>query len=585
MDLWKWKAEALPEINPQECLLPETLQASVQKLSEEWEASGKMQRLWDGDESIWTSSGEAKWLGWLRVVRHQRAEGSRSLRDFAAQVRGRYSHAVLLGMGGSSLCPEVLRCSFGTREGFPDLRVLDSTDPAQIQACENSVRLQTTLFLAASKSGSTLETSLLTRYFLERLSDRVGAARAAAHFVAITDPGSQLEASAKELGFGHVLYGVPSIGGRYSALSHFGMAPAAAMGLDVDRLLRGAEAMQAACSPIAQSDANPGLQLGLVLGAAAREGRDKLTLIAAAGVSPLGAWIEQLVAESTGKDGTGIVPVDGEPLSASSSYGGDRVFVHLHLNSERDAARDAALAELHGRGHPVIRITIPGVEEIGQEFFRWELATAVASSVLGINPFDQPDVEASKVAARRLTALYEAEGSLPAEEAFFEDDGILLFASRDHAARLTDTAAEATLAALLRSHLGTSGEGDYIALLAYLQKAPPIEASLDRIRRTIRVSMPVATCLGFGPRFLHSTGQLHKGGASNGVFLQIGCDDTRDLRVPGLSLSFGVVKAAQARGDFDVLQRLRRRALRIHVHGDLAEALDRLESAFGTVTQ
>ncbi len=575
----------MSEINTQECLLPETLQASVWKLTEEWETRGKMRRLWEADESLWTSSGEAEWLGWLPVGRYQRREGSRSLRSFAAQVRGRYSHAVLLGMGGSSLCPEVLRRSFGTREGFPDLRVLDSTDPAQIQACENSVRLETTLFLAASKSGTTLETLLLTRYFLKRLSDRIGAAQAAARFVAITDPGSQLEANAKELGFGHVLYGIPAIGGRYSALSHFGMAPAAAMGLDVDELLRSAEAMQAACSPEARSDANPSLQLGLLLGAAAREGRDKLTFVATPGVFALGAWIEQLVAESTGKNGTGIVPIEGEPLGAPSSYGDDRVFVHLRLDSERDASRDAALAELHGRGHPVVRITIPRVEEIGQEFFRWELATAVAGSVLGINPFDQPDVEASKGAARRLTAAYEAEGSLPAEEAFFENDGILLFASRDYAALLTDTVAEATLAALLRSHLNTSGAGDYVALLAYLQKTPLVEASLGRIRRMVRVSRPVATCLGFGPRFLHSTGQLHKGGAGNGVFLQIGCDDKRDLPVPGRSLSFGVVKAAQARGDFDVLLQLRRRALRLHIRGDLAEGLDRLESAFGRATQ
>lgn len=565
--------------------MPDTLQASVRRLAKEWEHGDKMRRLWHGDESLWTSSGEAKWLGWLQVVGHQRKQGSRLLQDFAAQVRGRYSHAVLLGMGGSSLCAEVLRCSHGTREGFPDLRVLDSTDPAQIRACEHAVRLRKTLFFAASKSGSTLETSLLTRYFLKRLSDQIGAARAAAQFVAITDPGSQLEAHAQALGFGHILHGIPAIGGRYSALSHFGMAPAAAMGLDVDGLLRGAEAMQAACSPLVQGAANPGLRLGLLLGAAARAGRDKLTLLATRRISALGAWIEQLVAESTGKSGMGIVPVHGEPLGAPSSYSHDRVFVDLRLDSDKDAARDAAVSALHQHGHPLVRIILPRVEDIGQEFFRWELATAVAGSVLGINPFDQPDVEASKVAARRLTAAYETEGSLPAEEAFFEDNGILLFASPEHAARLTDAASEATLAAFLRSHLDTLGAGDYVAVLAYLQKAPPIEASLGRVRRTILVSRSVATCVGFGPRFLHSTGQLHKGGAGNGVFLQIGGDDERDLPVPGRSLSFGVVKAAQARGDFDVLARLERRALRIHLRGNLAEALERLELAFDGATQ
>ena len=560
--------------------LPLHLRESVERLAQGWVAEGNSRRFWEGDESLWTSSGEANWLGWLGVS----ADGSR-LRRLAEEVRGRYSHALLLGMGGSSLCPEVLRLCFGLQDGFPDFAILDSTDPGQIADCEAAIDLESTLFLSASKSGSTLETALLTQHFLDRLAEAVGPARAASQFMAITDPGSGLESKARELGFGRVFHGLPSIGGRYSALSHFGMVPAAVMGLDVDRLLGGAQAMRAACGPAASPEENPGVRLGLVLGAAALAGRDKLTFVMSSGVSSLGAWIEQLVAESTGKSGKGIVPVEGETLGEPPSYASDRIFVSVALDSDVDQAPDQTLGALAKRGHPVVRIGIRQLEDLGQEFFRWEVATAVAGAVLGINPFDQPDVESAKVAARALTSTYEAEGSLPAAEPFLEESGIRLFAAPDHARSLLRSSAGGGVASVLRAHLGSAGEGDYIALLAYLNRDAGARAALGRIRDAIRPASGVATCVGFGPRFLHSTGQLHKGGADNGVFLQIGCDPGSDIPVSGRGLSFGVVEAAQALGDFSVLTGLGRRALRIHVTARQDDALARLEEAFAGAVQ
>ena len=560
--------------------LPLHLGESVERLAAAWAADGNARRLWEGDERLWTSSGEANWLGWLGI-----AADSSHLRRLAEEVRGRYSHALLLGMGGSSLCPEVLRLCFGVQDGFPDFATLDSTDPGQIADCEDSIALESTLFLSASKSGSTLETALLTQHFLDRLAGAVGPARAASQFVAVTDPGSGLESKARQLGFRHVFHGLPSIGGRYSALSHFGMVPAAVMGLDVDRLLRGAQAMRAACGAGVPPDQNPGVRLGLVLGAAALAGRDKLTFVTSSGVSSLGAWIEQLVAESTGKSGKGIVPVEGETLGEPATYAFDRIFVGVALESDIDQATDHTLGALAKLGHPVVWIGIRQLEDLGQEFFRWEVATAVAGAVLGINPFDQPDVESAKVAARALTATYEAEGSLPAAEPFLEESGIRLFAAPDHARRLLRSSGNGEVASVLRAHIGSAGEGDYIALLAYLNRNADAQAALRRIRDAIRPASGLATCVGFGPRFLHSTGQLHKGGADNGVFFQIGCDSGNDIPASGRGLSFGVVEAAQAQGDFSVLTGLGRRALRIHVAARQDDALARLEEAFAKALQ
>lgn len=571
-------------VSSQQEILPDFLRTRVARLAQEWSSSGGMRRLWDGDDSLWTSTDEANWLGWLRVVDGQLGRLD-ALREFSRSIKGRFTDAVLMGMGGSSLCPEVLGLCIGPELGFPRLRVVDSTVPEQVRACEDSVRLDSTLFLSASKSGSTLETALLTDYFLERLSARIGHRRAAGQFVAITDPGSRLEKMAQEIGFGHVFHGIPSIGGRYSALSDFGVVPAAAMGLDPERLLLPAKAMMSACAPGAPCLENPGLRLGLILGAAALVGRDKLTLIASPEIAPLGAWIEQLVAESTGKRGKGIVPVDGEALDDPSNYEPDRVFVVLDLESGTPAAPERSIRALAGQGHPVARISVARIDDVAQEFFRWEVATAVAGAVMGVNPFDQPDVEAAKVAARELTSAYEADGSLPPERAFFSGNGARLYAAGPYAARLAEAARSSNLSGLLRAHLAAAGEGDYVALLAFMDRNEDTVASLARMRAAIRSSSPVATSVGFGPRFLHSTGQLHKGGPDSGVFLQIGCAETAALDVPGRSLSFGVVLAAQALGDFHVLGRLGRRALRVQLDGNPRDGLRRLESAVREATQ
>jgi hypothetical protein len=439
------------------------------------------------------------------------------------------------------------------------------------------VDLARTLFVVSSKSGTTLEPNIFKQYFFERVKQTVGPGKAGERFIAITDPGSELEKAARTDGFRHVLFGLPSIGGRYSALSDFGMAPAALMGLDVARLLEAARAMARACAVAGPGDENPGAALGAILGVLANRGRDKITLIASSGIHDLGAWLEQLLAESTGKAGKGLIPVDREPLGPAEAYGRDRVFVHLRLGSAPDAAQDRAVASLEAAGQPVVRIEVPEPYGIAAEFFRWEFATAVAGAILGINPFDQPDVEASKVATRRLTDEFEQTGRLPVETPILEAEGIRLFADPRNGADLAGGGR--TLAGVLRAHLGRIGPGDYAALLAYIEMSTAHEAALQAIRLRVRDRRRVATCLGFGPRFLHSTGQAYKGGPNTGVFLQVTCDDARDLPVPGQRYSFGVVKAAQARGDLAVLAERGRRALRVHLGPDVAAGLGTLEKA------
>jgi transaldolase / glucose-6-phosphate isomerase len=557
--------------------LPADLDAAVRTTLREWTERGKVARLWARDASLWTGTDEASWLGWLGIVDEQLARVD-DLRRVAQDTRqAGFTHVLLLGMGGSSLCPEVLRMTFGALPGWPALSVLDSTDPAQVRAAEARVDLGRTLCVVSSKSGTTLEPNIFKEYLFEQVKDTVGPAKSGDRFVAITDPGSRLEDIARTDRFRHVFHGLPSIGGRYSALSDFGMAPAALMGLDVERLLREVQAMVHACAARSPAEENPGAVLGAILGVLASHGRDKVTLVAASGIHDLGAWLEQLLAESTGKTGTGLIPVDREPLGPPELYGSDRLFVYLRLRSAPDVAQDRAVASLQAAGHPVVRIEVPEPYQIAAEFFRWEFATAVAGSILGINPFDQPDVEASKVATRRLTDEFEKTGHLPAEMPILEADGVRLFADPRNAAELA--AAERTLPGLLRAHLGRVRPGDYFALLAFVEMAQAHEEALKGLRTRIRDRYRVATSLGFGPRFLHSTGQAYKGGPNTGVFLQITCDDAADLPVPGRRYTFGVVKAAQARGDFEVLAERGRRALRVHLGPDVVAGLRTLGKA------
>jgi transaldolase/glucose-6-phosphate isomerase len=567
-------------INGQSYTLPAALQAEVTQRLKDWDAQGGTRRLWAGDGALWTGSDEATWLGWLGIV-EQQLDDLPPLKDLQADVKKEgFTHALLLGMGGSSLCPEVFKETFGKVAGAPELFVLDSTDPGQVKALEAKVDLAKTIFIVSSKSGSTLEPNIFKACFFDRVKQVVGADKAGSRFVAVTDPGSSLEKEARGDGFRHIFPGVKSIGGRYSALSNFGMVPAAVMGLDVERLLDEAERMFGACAPGVPAEENPGLVLGTVLGVAANKGIDKLTLVASPGIHDLGAWLEQLLAESTGKEGKGIIPVDRESIAAPEAYGDDRLFAYLRLEEAPDAAQDAAVAALEAAGRPVVRIKVASKYDLTEEFVRWEVATAIAGSVMGINPFNQPDVEASKVATKTLTAEYEKSGKLPSEAPFFEGDGVKLFSDPKNVEALQKAAgASPSLAAVLKAHLDRLGKGDYFGLLAYVEMSPAHEEVLQAARHRVRDRKRVATCLGFGPRFLHSTGQAYKGGPNSGVFLQVTCDDAKDLPVPGSKYTFGVVKAAQARGDFQVLAERGRRALRVHLGPDVAGGLRTLNAA------
>jgi transaldolase/glucose-6-phosphate isomerase len=559
--------------------LPRELATDVEKALDDWDAHDKVRRLWQQDASIWTDSDENKWLGWLNIAGEQQ-QTIRRFTNFAAEVRDAgFAHVLLLGMGGSSLCPEVISKSFGKTAGFPELHVLDSTDPAQVKSFENKIDLANTLFIVSSKSGTTLEPNIFKQYFFARTKDAVGEDQAGSRFVAITDPGSKLRQEAERDRFRKIFLGVPTIGGRYSALSDFGLVPAAAAGIDVAKFLERTNAMVNACGADVSPKNNPGVILGAVLGTAHKQGRDKLTVVASPEIHDLGAWLEQLIAESTGKNGHGMIPVDRETTGRLEVYGDDRVFVYLRSETAADAAQDTAIAELEATGHPVISISVANVYNLGQEFFRWEIATAVAGSIIGINPFDQPDVEASKTATRKLTEEYEQTGSLPAEAPFFETGGVKLFANEENTAALQGAVAKRSLDGYLKAHLNRLKERDYFALLAYVEMNDEHEQSLQRVRTVVRDQKRVATCLGFGPRFLHSTGQAYKGGPNSGVFLQVTCDDAKDLPVPDQKYTFGIVKAAQARGDFEVLNERGRRALRVHLGADVSEDLARLKAA------
>ena len=564
-----------PKIQLQYTDFPPALRAAVDAAIKDWQANDKMSRLWKGDKSLWTNDDEDKWLGWLHVAEDQAAH-LQELLQIQQEARS-FEHALLLGMGGSSLCPEVLKMTFGKIPGYPELHVLDSTDPAQVKAVERQIDIANTLFIVASKSGSTLEPNIFKQYFYDLVEKKIGKGNAGKQFVAITDPGSKMQQVAERDGFRKIFFGVPSIGGRYSALSNFGVVAAAVMGLDLRRFLDCTEEMVEACAATVPVAENPGAVLGAILGSLANQGRDKVTIITSPGIFDLGAWLEQLLAESTGKQGKGLIPVDRENLGAPEVYGNDRIFVYLRLQGGVEAKQDAAVDALRKAGQPVVRIDVADIYDIGQEFFRWEIATAVAGSIIGINPFNQPDVEASKVVTRQLTAEYEKTGSLPAETPIFEQDGIKLFTDDRNASTLRKAAGtQPTLAGFFRAHLGQISPGDYFALLAFIEMNSDHEHRLQAGRHAVRDRKRVATCLGFGPRFLHSTGQAYKGGPNTGVFLQITCDDAADLPVPGQKYTFGVVKAAQARGDFQVLAERQRRVLRVHLGKDVAAGLDKL---------
>jgi transaldolase/glucose-6-phosphate isomerase len=567
------------EIDQQNIALDDKLKKTTETAAEDWRVHGNIRKLWQRDKSLWTGADEDHWLGWLDSV------DDKQIADFTAFAKKikheGFTDAVLLGMGGSSLGPEVLALTFGHRSGWPHLHVLDSTVPEQIKSIEGQIDLAKALFIVSSKSGSTTEPNILADYFFKAVSDKVGADKAGAHFIAVTDPGSSLEKRAKEQGFRQTFHGVPSIGGRYSVLSPFGLVPAAIAGIDIAELVRLTRVMMRTCGQDVPPAENPGIAFGIALGAAAVAGRDKVTITTSSGLASFGAWAEQLFAESTGKNGKGLIPVASEPLGRPDVYGNDRVFIDLRLASDAiDADHERKLNALQKAGHPVIRIVQKSAENIGQEFFRFEIATAIAGAVIGIDPFDQPDVEASKVKTRELTSAFEKAGALPAETPVCTERSIKLYTDETNAAALRKAGADGTVESWLKAHFTRIHNGDYVALLAYLARNKNNTDSLQKLRVDMRDKRHVATCLEFGPRFLHSTGQAYKGGPDSGVFLQITSGDAQDLPIPGHRASFGVVKAAQARGDFGVLVERGRRALRVHLDGDLQTGLSELATAF-----
>ena len=567
-----------PALDRQEISLGDGLGKALAESTENWRASAKIRRLWQRDKSVWTGADEDKWLGWLDSP--AKADIA-DYEDYAGRVKGqKFSDAVVLGMGGSSLGPEVLAETFGKKPGFPKLHVLDSTDPAQVRAMEAKIDIANTVFIVSSKSGGTTEPNAMKDYFHERVAQAVGPKVKTGHrFIAVTDPGSSLEKAAKQLHYARIFHGEPSIGGRYSVLSPFGLVPAATAGIDVKTFVKHALAMVRSCGPDVPPSENPGVQLGLAMGLAGLDGRDKVTILASKKMADFGAWAEQLIAESTGKEGKGLIPIDGEPLGDPSVYGNDRFFIDIRVEGEADAAHDSKLAAIEAAGHPVVRIVMKSIEHLGQEFFRFEMATAVAGSILGINPFDQPDVEAAKIKTRELTTAFEKTGALPEEQPVISTREADLYTDEANATALRAAGADGDLTSWLRAHLSRSGDGDYVALLGYIARDKATVEALQAMRLEVREKRHVATCAEFGPRFLHSTGQAYKGGPDSGVFLQITADDAQDLPVPGQKASFGIIKAAQARGDFDVLTERGRRALRVHLKGGLKKGLATLNAA------
>jgi transaldolase/glucose-6-phosphate isomerase len=552
------------------------LDAAIAERLARWEDERVVERLWHKDGSLWADSGHdsqtvAQWLGWLDLPETMRGRVA-ELEHFARDVRGDgYTRAAVLGMGGSSLAPELfsLMAAETGGDGEPmEMRILDSTHPDAVRAFRDWAQAARTLCCVSSKSGSTTEPNAFHA--------AMSAFAPALDFVAITDPGSSLAELARAQEFRGIIEGPPDVGGRYSALTVFGLVPAALAGVDLTAVLDRAAAMADACHRPAP--ANPGLRLGAALGETALAGRDKLTILTSRRLASFGDWAEQLVAESTGKQGRGIVPVVGEPLGEPDRYGSDRTFVVLTLDDpaipelgELSELADLASA-LEGQGHPVLRIGMSDIREIGAEFVRWEVATAAAGMILEIDPFDQPNVQESKDATRELLDAFRRDGALPSPPPLVEEQDLAIFAEAGVLG-----GEPTTVDGALRALLSTISTGDYFAILAYLPREADAQASLDRLRRTVRDGLGVATTGGFGPRFLHSTGQLHKGGPDSGVFLQLTAEPRRDLPIPGWSESFGTLIAAQALGDLRSLQSRGRRVLRLH-GSDAATLLSRVET-------
>jgi len=545
--------------------------ASLSSLREK----GIMSRIWAHDHRVWKPHPDeiTNRLGWLHTAERMKPELNR-IEEFVRQVLDDgYTHALLLGMGGSSLAPEVLRKTFGVKEGYLDLDILDSTDPAAVAFHTKWLNPEQTLFIVSTKSGTTQETLSFFNYFYNWVCDFVGKEKAGNHFIAITDPSSHLTEIAEGYRFRETFINDPAIGGRYSALSHFGLVPAALVGIDIARLLDSALAMSGNCE-LCNSTAggsNYGARLGATLGELANMGRDKVTFIISPRMESFGDWVEQLIAESTGKEGKGISPVVGETLSLPDYYGSDRVFVHISVKG--DESNREKVKRLEDAGHPVVRIPVRDLYDIGGQFFLWEMATAVAGHILKINPFDQPDVEAAKILTRKAVGVYKETGTLPEYTPKIKDGNIEVYG--DFSTGQFDES--------FRNFMNYSREGTYVAIQAYVQPAEEMDRAIKKLRMKIRDKYMTATTFGYGPRFLHSTGQLHKGDGGNGLFVQVTSETAEDIPIPDeageekSSITFGILKNAQALGDWQALTEAGRKVLRFHLKGHLVEGIQRLE--------
>ncbi len=533
-----------------------------------------LNRLRQKDASLWSRDPAQQKairdrLGWVTIHRSIQAS-LREILDLAGWVRELdFQRAVLLGMGGSSLAPEVFQWTFGSAPGYPELIVLDSTDPMAIARVENRLEMETTLFIVSSKSGTTIETASLQRYFEERTWDATGDVASLDNFVAITDPDTPLHHQAVEDGYHKVFVNPPDIGGRFSALSFFGLVPAAVIGVDIERILHEADSL----------DWTEAIELGARLADLALAGRDKLTFLPGEHFRGFGAWAEQLVAESTGKDGKGIVPVDADPPAPTAVYANDRVFV---LPSGAYDGDPAFIDELKAAGHPVIQVGVSDAYELGREFLRWEIVTVVSGTALDIYPFDEPNVEESKANTRRVLEDFARSGRMPEPAPDVSEDGFALYSTPATASHLA--AGGGTIASAVAAHLGSGSPPRYAAIMAYIAPTEEHERLLGRLRSAVRDSTRMATTVGYGPRFLHSTGQLHKGGSPNGVFLQITTEDATDEDIPGeTAFGFSALKQAQALGDLKALARRGLPVVRVHLLGDttasLRKLVDEVESA------
>jgi transaldolase/glucose-6-phosphate isomerase len=537
-----------------------------------------VERFWKKDAAIWSGDAEDQKiinnaLGWLTVTDLMLSR-IKELKAFAEEIHGAgFKHAVVLGMGGSSLCPEVLRRSFGKQLDYPELLVLDSTVPAAVQQIDKQIDPKKTLFIVASKSGSTTEPQMFYRYYFDKVKQLLGD-KAGANFVAVTDPNTQLEGEAKRDNFRKIFTNMADIGGRYSALSYFGMVPFAVMGGDVESLLRRAKAAMDICTNTDVTN-NAGAKIGAALGALARKGRDKVTFITPAPIDSLGLWIEQLIAESTGKHGKGIVPIAGEPLGDTSVYGNDRVFVYIGIAGTNGANYESHLQALEQAGHPVLHHVLNSPLDLGEEFFLWEFATPIAGALIDINPFDQPNVQESKDNTKRILKEYEQTGKIPSLGSLASGGGLTVLTDENNQKAL---AGATTPEAAITAQLARVKQGDYFAITQYIVETPEIEALIQQIRVGVRDKARVATTTGYGPRFLHSTGQLHKGGPDSGVFLQLISNDAQDVPLPGEKFTFGILKQAQALGDFESLSKRGRRAIRVDLGNDIVGGLKKILS-------